>query len=96
MLLRLPDILVMFEKRHIDIGHQCVRCYLKNFLLGGRYENTQKIKRGCFRSLTKLSFPTLLFRYIFNAPHYVHVQSHRNSLVNSQRKSSVTAQYASC
>jgi hypothetical protein len=96
MLLRLSDILVVFEKRHIDIGHQCVRCYLKIFLIGVATKIHEKIKRGCFRSQTKLNFLTSLLRYIFSAPHYVHVQSHRNPVVSSQRKSSVTAQYASC
>ena len=91
------DFLVVLEKRHIDIGHQCVRCcYLKVFLIGDRCENTRENKRGCFRSLTKLNFLTSLCRYILSAPHYLHLQSHRKCVVNSQRKSSVTAQYASC
>jgi len=99
MLLSLSDILVLFEKLHIDIGHQCVRCYLRIFLIGVRYENTRENKAWVFPEPNKTQFPhTTFYIYIFNAPHYVHDQSHRNSGVNSQRESSVTAQYmcASC
>jgi len=57
MLLRLSDMLVVFEKRDIDIGHQCVRCYLKIFLIGGRYENTRENKTWVFPEPDNTQFP---------------------------------------
>jgi hypothetical protein len=57
MLLRLSDILVAFEKRHIDIGHQCVRCYLKIFVIEVRYENTLENKTWLFPEPDKTQFP---------------------------------------